>query len=155
VNRGMYVVSLATEEVRLMLPNSPETAKLVGRIWRPGIGPSVVILRAGAVIDVTESVVSMADFLDNDPAARFDTLTGETIGTPDDLVLDPAEMGYHGTRPCLLAPCDFQALKACGVTFARSMVERVIDERTSGDPDRANQLRLRIGALIGDSLSNI
>jgi len=138
-----------------MLPNSPETAKLVGRIWRPGIGPSVVILRAGAVIDVTESVVSMADFLDNDPAARFDTLTGETIGTPDDLVLDPAEMGYHGTRPCLLAPCDFQALKACGVTFARSMVERVIDERTSGDPDRANQLRLRIGALIGDSLSNI
>ncbi|SMG19500.1 fumarylacetoacetate hydrolase family protein [Paracoccus sp. J56] len=138
-----------------MLPNSPETAKLVGRIWRPGIGPSVVILRAGAVIDVTESVVSMADFLDNDPAARFDTLTGETIGTPDDLVLDPAEMGYHGTRPCLLAPCDFQALKACGVTFARSMVERVIDERTSGDPARADQLRQRIGALIGDSLSNI
>ncbi|GLK64447.1 fumarylacetoacetate hydrolase family protein [Paracoccus kondratievae] len=138
-----------------MLPNSPETAKLVGRIWRPGIGPSVVILRDGAVIDVTESVVSMADFLDNDPAARFDTLTGETIGTPDDLVLDPAEMGYHGTRPCLLAPCDFQALKACGVTFARSMVERVIDERTSGDPARADQLRQRIGALIGDSLSNI
>ena len=138
-----------------MLPNSPETAKLVGRVWRPGKGPCVVILRDGVLIDVTESVVSMADFLDNDPAGRFDTLTGETVGTPEDLVLDPAAMGYHADRPCLLAPCDFQALKACGVTFAQSMVERVIDERTSGDPARADELRSRIGALIGDSLSNI
>ena len=138
-----------------MLPNSPETAKLVGRIWRPGKGPCVVILRDGVLIDVTEAVVSMADFLDDDPAGRFDTLSGETVGTPDDLVLDPAQMGYHADRPCLLAPCDFQALKACGVTFAQSMVERVIDERTSGDPARADQLRQRIGALIGDSLSNI
>jgi len=64
-------------------------------------------------------------------------------------------MGYHAERPCLLAPCDFQALKACGVTFARSMVERVIDERTAGDPAQADALRSRIGALIGDSLSNI
>ena len=138
-----------------MLPDAPETAKLVGRIWRPGKGPCVVILRDGALIDVTDAVVSMADFLDDDPAGRFDTLTGEAVGTPDDLVLDPAEMGYHADRPCLLAPCDFQALKACGVTFAQSMVERVIDERTSGDPARAEQLRQRIGALIGDSLSNI
>ena len=138
-----------------MLPQSPETAKLVGRIWRPGKGPCVVILRDGALIDVTASVVSMADFLDDDPAGRFDALTGEAIGTPDDLVLDPAEMGYHADRPALLAPCDFQALKACGVTFAQSMVERVIDERTSGDPARADALRQRIGVLIGDSLSNI
>ncbi len=138
-----------------MLPNSPDTAKLVGRAWRPGKGPCVVILRDGALIDVTETVVSMADFLDNDPSGRFDDLTGEAIGTPEDLVLEPAEMGYHADRPCLLAPCDFQALKACGVTFAQSMVERVIDERTSGDPARADELRNRIGALIGDSLSNI
>ena len=138
-----------------MLPNPPEAAKLVGRVWRPGKGPCVAILRDGVLIDVTESVVSMADFLDNDPAGHFDTLTGEAVGTPDDLALDPTQMGYHADRPCLLAPCDFQALKACGVTFAQSMVERVIDERTSGDPARADQLRQRIGALIGDSLSNI
>ncbi|HRM73955.1 MAG TPA: fumarylacetoacetate hydrolase family protein, partial [Paracoccus sp. (in: a-proteobacteria)] len=138
-----------------MLPNFPEAAKLVGRVWRPGKGPCVAILRDGVLIDVTESVVSMADFLDNDPAGHFDTLTGEAVGTPDDLALDPTQMGYHADRPCLLAPCDFQALKACGVTFAQSMVERVIDERTSGDPARADQLRQRIGALIGDSLSNI
>lgn len=138
-----------------MLPTSLNNAKLVGRIWIPNKGPSVVILRDNVLTDVTESVTSMADFLDNDPAGRFETLTGEAVGKVEDLILDPAEMGYHADRPCLLAPCDFQALKACGVTFAKSMVERVIDERTSGDPARAEALRQRIGTLIGGSLSNI
>ncbi|EMN2537926.1 fumarylacetoacetate hydrolase family protein [Acinetobacter baumannii] len=138
-----------------MLPTFLSNAKLVGRVWRPNKGPSVVILRDNILIDVTESVTSMADFLDNNPADLFDTLTGEPIGKVEDLILNPEEMGYHSDRPCLLAPCDFQALKACGVTFAKSMVERVIDERTSGDPARAEELRQRIGALIGGSLSNI
>lgn len=138
-----------------MLPTSTGNAKLVGRALLPGKGPCVVILRDGQLIDVTAQVVSMADFLDADPAARFDTLHGDVVGAPADLVLRPNEMGYHATRPCLLSPCDFQAIKACGVTFARSMVERVIDERTSGNPASAAELRLRIGAIIGDSLSNI
>jgi fumarylacetoacetate (FAA) hydrolase family protein len=138
-----------------MLPSSLTNAKLVGRVWLPGKGPSVVILRDNLLIDITPSVVSMADFLDNDPAQRFDSLTGEPVGRVEDLVLDAADMGYHADRPCLLAPCDFQALKACGVTFARSMVERVIDERTSGDPARADELRERIGALIGSTLSSV
>lgn len=138
-----------------MLPTSTNTAKLVGRVWRPGVGPSVVILRDGHAYDVTATVTSMADFLDNDPADRFDSLVGEPLGSVEELLLAPAEMGYQATRPCLLAPCDFQALKACGVTFANSMVERVIDERTAGDPGRAEALRQRIGALIGGSLSNI
>jgi len=138
-----------------MLPTSLNNAKLIGRIWRPNKGPSVVILRDNILIDVTESVTSMADFLDNNPADRFDTLTGESVGKVEDFILNPEEMGYHSDRPCLLAPCDFQALKACGVTFAKSMVERVIDERTAGDPARAEELRQRIGALIGGSLSNI
>lgn len=138
-----------------MLPTSLINAKLVGRVWRPSKGPSVVILRGQVLIDVTDSVISMADFLDDNPTQRFDTLTGETVGSVEELILDPVQMGYHSDRPCLLAPCDFQALKACGVTFAQSMVERVIDERTSGDPARADELRQRIGALIGGGLSNI
>lgn len=138
-----------------MLPTSITHAKLVGRVWRPGKGPSVVILRDDRLIDVTPSVISMADFLENNPALRFDTLEGENLGQVSDFILDPSEMGYHTDRPCLLAPCDFQAIKACGVTFAQSMVERVIDERTSGDPARANELRQHIGRLIGGSLSHI
>jgi fumarylacetoacetate (FAA) hydrolase family protein len=140
-----------------MLPEQMDGARLVGRVWRPDIGaPSVVILRGETVIDVTESLVSVSDFLDGeDPAARFDTLQGEEIGTVRDLLHAPDQMGCDTERPCLLAPIDFQAVKACGVTFARSMVERVIDERTAGDPERAEAIRARIGDLIGGSLANI
>jgi fumarylacetoacetate (FAA) hydrolase family protein len=55
----------------------------------------------------------------------------------------------------LLAPCDLQAVKACGVTFARSMVERVIEERAAGDPTRAREIRERVAAIIGDSLRSL
>ncbi len=139
-----------------MLPDSHEKARLVGRVWRADLSaPSVVIIRDCEVIDVTNSVISVSDFLDNDPAARFDDLQGEKLGKPEDFILSPHETGYGSARHSWLAPCDFQALKACGVTFAQSMIERVIDERTSGDPAKADAIRQRIGELIGGSLSNI
>jgi fumarylacetoacetate (FAA) hydrolase family protein len=139
-----------------MLPDFHENARLVGRVWRADIGaPSVVIVRGGLVLDVTHTVISVMDFLENDAAGRFDTLDGEKLGMPEDFVVTADVAGYGSDKSCLLAPCDFQALKACGVTFARSMIERVIDERTSGDPVKADAIRKRIGDLIGGSLSNI
>jgi fumarylacetoacetate (FAA) hydrolase family protein len=65
-----------------------------------------------------------------------------------------APVGDPG-RTHFLAPCDLQAIKACGVTFARSMVERVIEERAAGDPLKAEAVRARVGAAIGDSLRDI
>jgi len=65
------------------------------------------------------------------------------------------EMHPGAARACLLAPCDVQAIKASGVTFARSMIERVIDERTAGEAARADAIRARIGSLIGDNLANV
>ncbi len=139
-----------------MLPDSHEKARPVGRVWRADLSaPSVVIIRDCEVIDVTNSVISVSDFPDNDPAARFDDLQGEKLGKPEDFILSPHETGYGSARHSWLAPCDFRALKACGVTFAQSMIERVIDERTSGDPAKADAIRKRIGELIGGSLSNI
>jgi fumarylacetoacetate (FAA) hydrolase family protein len=139
-----------------MLPDSHEGARLVGRLWRADLAaPSVVLVRKGRVIDVTEAVISVADFLDDDPAGRFDDLQGEELGKPEDFIRAPHETGYGAHGHSWLAPCDFQALKACGVTFAQSMIERVIDERTSGDPAKAAEIRARIGDLIGGSLSNI
>jgi fumarylacetoacetate (FAA) hydrolase family protein len=134
----------------------PHDARLIGRVWRPELeGPSVVIVRDGIVFDVTSDVATVADFLDGDSVTTFDALSGERLGPVEDFLASPAEMGNGSARACLLAPCDLQALKACGVTFARSMIERVIDERTAGDPKRADEIRTRIGELIGGSLTNV
>jgi len=60
----------------------------------------------------------------------------------------------HGV-PRLLAPCDVQAIKACGVTFAVSLLERVIEEQAGGDPSKAKEVRETITALLGTDLSKI
>ena len=129
----------------------PSGAALVGRVWRPDRdGPSVVSVRDGAVIDVTtREAPTMRDLLErDDPAAHVSSVEGERLGSLDEVAA--ASMAGEGVR--LLAPCDLQAVKACGVTFAGSMVERVIEERAAGDPARAEAIRAEIGALIGDSL---
>ena len=139
-----------------MLPDNPETAKLVGRVWRADAeGPSVVILRGGELIDVCATYPTMTDLLAANVADWFAELSGENLGPVSEFLHAPAEMRPGATGSCLLAPCDLQALKACGVTFASSMIERVIDERTLGDPAKADEIRNRIGELIGGSLSSI
>lgn len=138
-----------------MLPIDSAQARLVGRVWRPEVaGPSVVLLRKGEVIDITSKYPTMSDLLAVDAVSVFDSVAGESLGPVEDFLHAPDLMSAPD-RPHLLAPCDFQALKACGVTFARSMVERVIDEKTAGDPARADEIRRRVGELIGNSLSNI
>lgn len=138
-----------------MLPIDSAQARLVGRVWRPEVaGPSVVLVRKGEVIDITSKYPTMSDLLAVDAVSVFDSVAGEFLGPVEDFLHTPDLMSAPD-RPHLLAPCDLQALKACGVTFARSMVERVIDEKTAGDPARADEIRRRVGELIGNSLSNI
>lgn len=129
---------------------------LLGRIWRPGVGPSVVTVRDGQVIDITSPATpTTRDVLELDaPTEHVARATGETVcelGTL--LAASRADAGPDDLR--LLAPCDLQAVKAAGVTFARSMLERVIEERTAGDPLRAEEVRGRVSGLIGDSLRNL
>ncbi len=118
----------------------------VGRIWdAQAQGPAVVTLRDGMAVDVTSrEVPTVRDLLErDDPAGWLRAAEGRPAGTL-------AEIAAR-----LLAPCDLQALKACGVTFARSMVERVIEERAAGDPGKAEAVRGRIAGLIGASLRDI
>ncbi|TRW99639.1 fumarylacetoacetate hydrolase family protein [Paracoccus sp. M683] len=131
----------------------PADGVFVGRIWRPGIGPSLVVLRDGAVVDVTSSQVpTMRDLLElDDPADWLATAPGETVCALADLEHpsdDPDALR-------LLSPADLQAIKASGVTFAESMVERVIEEQAAGNPDLAAEIRARIGARVGDNLKGI
>jgi len=135
----------------------PQNARLLGRVWRPDLqGPSVVAVRDGVLFDITAHAPTVADLLDaDDPAAVFDRVEGERLGAVTEFVGTPAGMHPGAARACLLAPCDVQAIKASGVTFARSMIERVIDERTAGDAARAEEIRARIGGLIGDNLASV
>ncbi|MFW2542227.1 fumarylacetoacetate hydrolase family protein [Primorskyibacter sp. 2E107] len=141
-----------------MLPhqNTDPNACLVGRIWRPGVGPAIVTLRGDTVVDITSRAApTLSDLLDlPDPAAHVRAAQGEEVCTLADLAAASVESaGPDALR--LLAPADLSAIKASGVTFAESMVERVIEEQAAGDADRAEEIRARVKTAIGDSLSGI
>ncbi|PDT52111.1 fumarylacetoacetate hydrolase [Sinorhizobium sp. NG07B] len=139
----------------MRMTTSYENGTFVGRAWRPDVeGPSLVTVRAGELIDITSKAVpTMRDLLElSDPVAHVRSASGEAIGSVD-AVMAKTEPGRDKVH--LLAPCDLQAVKACGVTFARSMIERVIEERAAGDAARAETIRTRMTAIIGNSLRNL
>lgn len=125
-------------------PDLDPSGLWLGRVERAGIGPCIVTLRDGRLFDITcKTAPTVRDILERDDAADY---VRSASGTD----LGPIDAGHDW-----LAPCDLQAVKACGVTFAGSMVERVIEEQAAGDPAKAEAIRARIGDRIGDSLSNI
>ncbi|MBD9475399.1 MULTISPECIES: fumarylacetoacetate hydrolase family protein [Achromobacter] len=135
------------------LPVDLEQALLVGRVWRPGHGPSVVAVRRGEVIDITAAASTMADLLDRpDRVALAASAAGESLGDVHALMA-ASLAGREGLR--LLAPCDLQPVKAAGVTFAISLLERMIEEEAGGDASRAEEIRVRMQALIGSDLSRL
>ncbi|HET9070212.1 MAG TPA: fumarylacetoacetate hydrolase family protein [Amaricoccus sp.] len=139
------------------LPHSEDLGGTwVGRAWSPDAdGPCVIVVRDGIVHDLTSrEVPTIRDLLELDDATGWvRAARGRPLGSLEDLAA--AARSGDDARPHLLAPCDLQALKACGVTFARSMIERVIEERAAGDPARAEAIRERVAGLIGASLRDI
>jgi len=138
------------------LPSDLDEALLIGRVWRPAPidGPSVVVVRRGEVFDITPTVATTADLFDRDDAVEIARhAPGESLGPVDALIRASLDSSTHATR--LLAPCDVQAIKACGVTFAVSLLERVIEEHAGGDASKAQETRSMINELIGADLSKI
>ncbi|RYH11718.1 fumarylacetoacetate hydrolase family protein [Tropicimonas sp. IMCC6043] len=141
-----------------MLPVSnpiPE-ATLVGRIWRPDVGPALVRIDGETVVDITSaSLPTMHALLEApNPAATARAAPGDAVATLAELASASTDDAGEDTLR-LLSPADLQAIKACGVTFAASMVERVIEEQAAGDLDRAAAIREKVGAVIGESLSGL
>jgi fumarylacetoacetate (FAA) hydrolase family protein len=143
--------------VRAALPDDAARATLAGRAWRPDLmGPSVVAIRDGAVVDVTRKFPTMRDLCETpDPAAALRQAEGETIGSVDALLANTPVEARDPAHPWLLAPLDLQAIKAAGVTFAISMLERVIEERARGDMNAAGAIRAEVTRLVGDDLSKL
>jgi fumarylacetoacetate (FAA) hydrolase family protein len=136
------------------LPADAARATLVGRLWRPGAegGPTPVAVRGQRLVDLSPLAATISGLLElPDPAAAVRAFDGEEIAGLD-AVLQSAAGDEHAH---LLAPCDLQAIKAAGVTFAASMVERVIEEKARGNPEHAAAVRAQVVAAVGDDLAKI
>jgi fumarylacetoacetate (FAA) hydrolase family protein len=137
------------------LPRDSGRARLIGRVWLEG--PSVVLVEQGRLFDVTAQVPTVSDLLNHpDPVALWDALPRTapvcTVADAQRRSLESAR-APQGLR--LLAPCDIQSIKACGVTFVRSLLERVIEERVRGNAEQALSLRREIEAVLGAQLDGI
>jgi fumarylacetoacetate (FAA) hydrolase family protein len=139
------------------LPADGAAGALAGRVWRPDLGgPSIVAVRADGVFDVSRAFPTMRDLCEEThPAAALRAAAGERLGALDLILANTPPDGRDATKPWLLAPIDLQAIKAAGVTFATSMLERVIEERARGDPAAAAAIRAEFSRVVGDDLARL
>ena len=142
-----------------VLPDDGLQGTLVGRVWVPNgavPGPAVVALRPEGVFDLSAHYPTISTLLDTmAPAEAVRAASGQYLCSVDDLLANSLPGTRDTTRPWLLAPCDLQVVKAAGVTFATSLIERVIEEQARGDATRAQGLRSQVIGLIGQNLADI
>ena len=140
-----------------ILPEDSARAALAGRVWRPdAAGPSIVAIRAGRAVDISAAFPTMRDLCETaEPAAALRAADGEDLGPLDAILRNTPPDTRDAARPWLLAPVDLHALKAAGVTFAVSMLERVIEERARGNPAAAQAIRAEVQRLVGDDLRRL
>ena len=125
------------------LPKDGTAGALAGRVWRPDVeGPAVVAVRGDGVYDISRLAPTMRDLAEAaDAAAIVKQGKGERIGALADILANTPEAQRDAKKPWLLAPIDLQAIKAAGVTFPLSMLERVIEEQARGAPEKAEAIR--------------
>ncbi len=136
---------MKTEHAARMLPVDHDRALLVGRMQLAD-GPTPVVVKGGKVIDVSAHAATVADLLERSDVAALD---GPVVCDTAALS-DPA-----GAHPPILSPIDLQCVKAAGVTFAVSALERVIEERARGDADAAQGIRGDLEARIGGGIRSV
>jgi len=138
------------------LPDDHQQATLIGRIWQPGVGPVLVKIQADGIYDLTTVAPTSSQLLELDNPAAAVSRDGLPRLTSLDALLANANAATRDTsKPWLLAPIDLQAVKASGVTFVASMLERVIEEQARGDAAKAESVRAAITAVIGDNLASV
>ena len=138
------------------LPSDIDRALLVGRVQAAGTGAVLVQVRADGVFDLSLLAATCSELLElpSLPAALRGH-RGERLGSTQEVLANSAFDTRQPSLPWFLAPCDLQAIKAAGVTFVASMLERVIEEQARGDASRAQAVRQAVVAVIGDNLSAV
>ena len=139
------------------LPRDGTAGALAGRVWLPDVqGPAVVSIRADGVYDLSVVAPTMRDLAEAaDPAVLVRSATGKSIGSLDSILANTPEATRDAGKPWLLAPVDLQAVKAAGVTFARSLLERVIEEQAKGAPEKAEAIRQSVQKQLGGDLKRL
>ncbi|WP_019969920.1 fumarylacetoacetate hydrolase family protein [Mycobacterium sp. 141] len=145
-----------TTDIDSILPADAGQAVLIGRLWDPEVGgPRVVTVTRSGVFDLSGDVGTVSDLVERDD--RIDVIRRAQATSPawhtGDVVA--ASLERDTTRPHFVAPIDLQTVKACGVTFVDSLLERVIEERSHGDPERANEMRALVTEALGGSLAEL
>ena len=140
------------------LPVDRSRATLIGRVWSSEVeGPIVVVVRDDALYDLSQLAPTVSELfeLEHPVAAIRNEESLPRVGAVAAILANSSERDRDAHSPWLIAPCDLQAIKASGVTFVSSMLERVIEEQARGDPAKADAVRRSIVAIIGDNLSAV
>ncbi|MDZ7874540.1 MAG: fumarylacetoacetate hydrolase family protein [Rhizobium sp.] len=133
-----------------ILPEDSSQAVLVGRVWsKAAAGPCPVIVRNGTLYDLTGLASTVSGLFE------FEDLAERLMAEESLPALGTLDQFLSGEAGHLLAPIDLQAVKAAGVTFADSMLERVIEEQAKGDAGRAQAIREKLAPVLGDSLRGL
>src|SRR3954463_10890210 len=147
---------LIATDAAFILPDDFANAALMGRVWRPDLaGPAVVAIREKGVFDITDEFPTASQLAASDPAEALRATKGVRIGALQDILNNTPPDTRDPTKPWLLAPIDLQVIKAAGVTFAISMLERVVEERARGNPYSAQAIRAEVTRIVGTDLSQL
>ncbi|MBA1246189.1 fumarylacetoacetate hydrolase family protein [Pseudomonas zeshuii] len=139
------------------LPADGLKGTLIGRAWVPGdlAGPSPIQLRDEGVYDLSSSSSTLSALFERpDLLSHLREAPGTYLCSVAELLANSGSQ-RDPRLPSLLPPADLQVIKAAGVTFAASMVERVIEERAGGNPQKAESIRAKVRNIIGDNLRNV
>jgi len=141
------------------LPEDADRALLIGRVWEPNVGPTLVACADGGLYDITRLAATASQLFELDePAAAVRSAISNApprIAALDEVLANSDESSRDRSKPWLLAPCDLQVVKASGVTFVSSLLERVIEEQARGDSSRAQEIRAALHGILGNDLAGI
>lgn len=143
------------ESLRSILPEDVAQATLLGRVYLPAVaGPAVVMVRGDRLVDITASFPTVTDLIEqDDPVAVLRKVEGGESWSIEDVLQNSVEQVPSLVR--LISPIDLSAVKAAGVTFTNSLLERLIEERAEGNPELAKDIRQNFEDLLGVRLAEV